>query len=436
MPIGAARARAVDDIFGLLDEMCLRDNPPREDELNPFAHLKHVPESHPWEFTPKGEMVPFRFLDLAREIRDKIYQYALQSPASGNPYRHDIGMTQKRVYRWGPPSVWCSYFLLSTSRQVYDEAMPHLYTGKLFVFHDHEFIVTWMEQRSMFSRSFIKHIGTSFNENCLYYTQSTYSFRHLEHLMAWGAYVSKNLQLDYLVLEISPERDSEHHWFADNEFHRDIWAKGMCGLIRFNRPAMKDVEHMDRYYNDIKDLDDFEMYYVDEQGKPMNEVSMAFMRAAIGTVDPNAAVSPLLSLPVQLRWRIYELLLLSSHEEMILAEDNSHVVLQKNMDTDSELAHRKAPFHISRHHPQDVHPAILATCRRTREEATPILYTGNRLLEQVKEPLSKAWILAAESRRTAKHTDKIGEKRYLFKDLGAPTDRAADGMVSEQPAQQ
>ena len=393
---------AVDSIFGhngLIDRIQLEANPLREEEMNPFASLIHTFESHPWEFTENGDIIPFRLLDLPREIRDKVYNFALQSQASGNPYRHDINQLQQRVYRWGTPSVWCSYHLLSTNRQVHDEALPFLYTSKLFIFHEHELIVSWMTQRSERARRLIKHLGVEYWETFPRYPGGSYANRHLRTIAKWVQYSSKNLTLDYFVIEIRPESEdpSESSRFGDDEFHAQTWVKLMFGREYLGIPP-------------FASLDEFEMYYLD-QSPAMNECSISFIRARLCKESLKTTTSPFLNLPIKVRWQIYELLLHSSQEEYQICEYAPHC---STGNASSDIPQR-APFRITAEHPQDIHPAILATCHRIHEEATPILYTGNRLLEHVTEPISKAWVQAAYQRRMAKHAGRVARKRYLFK---------------------
>ena len=387
----------MDDIFGLLDQMTLKERPATEEELNPFAWLRHTPETHPWEFTENGEVAPFRLLDLPREVRDKVYNYSLQSPASGNPYRHSIGQLQQRVYRWGPPSIWCSYYLLSTNNQVYDEALPFLYSPKLFIFKDHEMVVSWMKKRSERARGLIKHLGIEFLEDSLRYTSGSYTHRVLTNIGGWTQYLGHNLRLDYFAIEIHPKSSR----FIEEEYHEDMWVSLMFGMFNLNIPA-------------VGSLEEFEMYYRDEP-RAMHECSMYFIRGMLCRESSKATTSSFLNLPFNVRWNIYELLLRSSQKEYGIHEHASeHPTNSTTANVMSEVPQR-APFRIAAEHPQDMHPAILATCHRIHEEATPILYTGNRLLEHVTDPASKAWVQAAYGRRMAKHAERIARKRYLFK---------------------
>jgi hypothetical protein len=74
--------------------------------------------------------MPFPFLNLPREARDKIYLYCLQAPLEAETRLRPWMSLCFENYSWKPPTPG----LLLTDRQIYSEAVELLYSKNTFSF--------------------------------------------------------------------------------------------------------------------------------------------------------------------------------------------------------------------------------------------------------------------------------------------------------------
>ena len=98
--------------------------------------------------------IPFRFLELPREIRDKIYRYALQAPteARPRPIPAIIGMAPFK-----PPTPG----LCLLNRQLYAEANEVLYTKNTFAFDEPQHLLDFLKEIGATNETLIRSISIS-----------------------------------------------------------------------------------------------------------------------------------------------------------------------------------------------------------------------------------------------------------------------------------
>ncbi|KAI9866188.1 MAG: hypothetical protein M1813_001749 [Trichoglossum hirsutum] len=131
--------------------------------------------------------IPFRFLELPREIRDKIYCYALLAPIEVRPPPLPTFMDMP-LYK--PPTPG----LCLLSHQLYAEANEILYTKNTFVFDEPQQIMDFLRDIEATNRSLIRSISI-----CVFFHNPLPQFQYLGTETSYWANALTNCNLDGVI---------------------------------------------------------------------------------------------------------------------------------------------------------------------------------------------------------------------------------------------
>lgn len=316
---------------------------------------------------------PFRIFDLPREVRNRIYGYVLHGSVDGTLRQHTITITRNR---WRV--LDCTPGLLLVNRQIYDEALPFLYTSRIFEFWEALCIGPWLGYRSARGRQSIHHMRFLLDMDVM--NRAKLPVEQAEHhllITSWEEftymcqYVSKELKLQSLEIEFTGTPD-----IVCENFHQDFWAKSLYRITNLERLSI-----------------------VTRKKVTIDPNSVSFMKAKMEKPHPSSATSPLLSLPVELRWKIYENLLVSRltsyHKVWFVKDHAKRSAYVPSRDLQSQRIPYDPPFSLAPDCHPDIHPEILATCKHVQMEATAMLYTENNMSELRGSDLSNVPVASA-----------------------------------------
>ncbi len=320
---------------------------------------------------------PFRILDLPREVRNRIYGYALQGSGNGSLTKHTV--TIRRDCNEENPE--CTLELVSVNRQIYDEALPFLYNSKIFTFKEVLCIAPWLQLRSAQARQAINHIRFKLDMDWMNLARSfTYSNSFDDHLLMtqwkdfiWMCiYVSRTVNLKTLEIEFTgtPNINCQN-------FHEDFWARNLYRITNLER-----------------------LSFFTKKKVIIDQNSVAFMKAKMEKPNPSSAASKLLSLPAEVRWNIYEHLLMSKlpcyHKVWFVPDYKTAEPDASSSDLPFKRSPYEPPFYLAPNCRPHIHPEILATCKQIHKEATAMLYIKNNMDQLRDRKLldeTKGWVL-------------------------------------------
>ena len=183
--------------------------------------------------TPKK---PFRLLDLPREVRNRIYTFALGGGSPSGKERlptHTISIRRDCFF-----NPRCTRSLVVVNRQIYEEALPLLYNSKIFKFMDVECVWGWLGLRSARAREAVQHIQLMLGIETTGFAPSlarrrrgrTLEISPQQTLHDTCRYLADNLTLKTLRISFTGPAS-----MVCSSFHQTKWARSLYQITGLER---------------------------------------------------------------------------------------------------------------------------------------------------------------------------------------------------------